>query len=80
MTHIRLDIEVLEVKGMLPNVNANDGDVGEEGVLVSSGCDLQTLGGGVVALREHRYFERPDGPDMIDIPATPSQNPGLQQW
>jgi len=34
---------------MLPNVNANDGDVGEERVLVSSGCDLQTLGGGVVA-------------------------------
>lgn len=34
---------------MLPDVNADDGGVGQEGVLVGSGDDLETLGLGVVA-------------------------------
>ena len=36
-THINLNIEVLQVKGVLPNVNAYDGDVGKERILVGSG-------------------------------------------
>jgi hypothetical protein len=78
MTYISLDVEVLEVEGMLPYVNADDRDMAEERILVSSGCDLQTLGGGVVALKEdHQLIERPNGP--INIQATPNRNPGYQQ-
>ena len=49
-THVSLDVEVLEVESVLPNVNANDGDVGQERVLVGGRCDLNDLGRGVVAL------------------------------
>jgi len=45
---IRLDILVLQVKGMLPNINSNDGLVGEERVLVSGSDDLELLGRFVV--------------------------------
>jgi hypothetical protein len=57
MTYISLDVEVLEVEGMLPDVNADDRDMAEERILVSSGCDLQTLGGGVVPLKEDQLIE-----------------------
>ena len=36
---------------MLPDIDTNDGDEGEERVLVSGGGDLETLGGGVQALQ-----------------------------
>ena len=36
---------------MLPDIDTNDGDEGEERVLVSGGGDLKTLGGGVQALQ-----------------------------
>lgn len=36
---------------MLPNVDTDDRDVGEEGILVGSSDDLDALVGGVVALR-----------------------------
>ena len=36
---------------MLPDIDTNDGDEGEERVLVSGGRDLETLGGGVQALQ-----------------------------
>lgn len=35
---------------MLPDINPDDGNVGKEGVLVSSGGDLKTLGDWVNAL------------------------------
>ena len=53
-THVSLDVEVLEVESVLPNVNANDGDVGQERVLVGSRRDLNDLGRGVVALQQSR--------------------------
>lgn len=34
VTHVSLDVEVLEVEGVLPDINTDDGDVGEERVLV----------------------------------------------
>jgi hypothetical protein len=79
MTYISLDVEILKVEGMLPNVNADDGDVGEEGILVSSSYDLQTLGGRIVALRKER--QQPEHSDTMekDIRAIPNQNPGSQQ-
>jgi len=45
---INLDVEILEVEGMLPDVNADDGDMAEERILVSGSYDLQALGGGTV--------------------------------
>ena len=36
---------------MLPDIDTNDGDEGEERVLVSGGGDLETLGGGVQTLQ-----------------------------
>ena len=49
-TNIGLDVLVLEVERMLPDINANDGGVGQERVLVSGGSDLKTFGAGVNAL------------------------------
>jgi hypothetical protein len=42
-TYISLDVLVLEVEGVLPNVDTNDGDQAEERVLVGSGRNLETL-------------------------------------
>ena len=49
-THVGLDVEVLEVERVLPDVDADDGDVGQERVLVGSRRQLKTLGGRVQAL------------------------------
>jgi hypothetical protein len=51
-THVSFDIEILEVEGMLPDIDADDGDMGQERILVGSGDDLQALGGGVQALHK----------------------------
>ena len=53
-TYVGLDVEVLEVEGVLPDVDANNGDVGQERVLVGSRRDLNDLGRGVVALQQSR--------------------------
>ena len=39
-THVGLNVEVLQVKGVLPDINADDGDVGKERILVESGDDF----------------------------------------
>ena len=49
-TYVDLDVEVLEVESVLPDVDADDGDVGQERVLVGRGRQLKTLGGRVQAL------------------------------
>ena len=49
-TYVGLDVEVLEVERVLPDVDTNDGDVGEERVLVRRRRDLNDLRGGVPAL------------------------------
>lgn len=49
-THINFDVEVLEVECMLPDVNTNDGDMGQERILVRRGDNLQSLAGGVQSL------------------------------
>jgi len=42
---IWFDVLVLQVEGMLPNVNSNDGFMGEERILVGCGDNLEFLGG-----------------------------------
>jgi hypothetical protein len=49
-THVGLHIEVLQVEGMLPNVNADYGNVSEKRILVGSRDNLQLFSGGVVTL------------------------------
>lgn len=49
-THINFDILVLEIKGVLPHIDTDDGDQVQEGVLVGSSGNLQTLRGGVKSL------------------------------
>ena len=49
-TYVSLDVEVLEVESVLPDVDADDGDMGQERVLVGRGRQLKTLGGRVQAL------------------------------
>jgi hypothetical protein len=39
-THVGLNVEVLQVKGVLPNVHADNGDVGKKRILVGSGDDF----------------------------------------
>lgn len=53
-THVGFDVEVLEVECVLPDVDADDGDVGQKGVLVGSSNDFQTLGRGVQTLRSKK--------------------------
>ena len=49
-THVDLDVEVLEVERVLPDIDTNDWDVRDERVLVRGRDDLKTLGHRVVAL------------------------------
>jgi hypothetical protein len=48
---VGLDVLVLEVEGVLPDVDSNDRSEGEERVLVGGGSDLELLGGRVVSLK-----------------------------
>jgi hypothetical protein len=41
MTYISLDVEILEVEGVLPNVNTDNGDEVQERILVGRGGDLK---------------------------------------
>lgn len=53
-THLGLDVEILKVKRMFPNVDADDGDVRQERILVGRRHDLERLALGVVTLhRSH---------------------------
>jgi len=77
MTYISLDVEILEVKSVLPDVDANDGDMGEERILVSRSYNLQTLGGGIVALGEGRQqLKRSDGMKTHEPAPTRTLNSG----
>ena len=59
-THIGLDVLVLEVERVLPDIDADDGDVSEERVLVSGGHDLKTLVRGVVSLHRRQTLDKND--------------------
>jgi len=50
-TDVDLDILVLEVECMLPDINTDDGSVGQEGVLVSCRDDLKAFGDRVNTLQ-----------------------------
>ena len=52
-THVSLNVEVLQVKGVLPNVNADDGNVRKERILVGSGDYFQFSGARIIALTNH---------------------------
>ena len=49
-TYVDLDVLVLEIEGMLPDVDTDDGDVSQKRVLVGGGRDLKSLGDGVDTL------------------------------
>jgi hypothetical protein len=51
-THIDLNVEVLEVERVLPDINANDRNMREERVLISRGSNLKTLSVGVKSLQQ----------------------------
>lgn len=52
-TYVSLDVEVLEIKRMLPDVDADDGDQVEERVLVGRSRNFKTLVGRVHSLYAH---------------------------
>jgi len=78
-TYISLDVEVLEVEGVFPDINTNDGDEMKEGILVGSGSDLKTLGLGINALRI-KFIFIPRTRTNNDVRASPSRSLGWQQW
>jgi hypothetical protein len=39
-THVDFHVEILQVEGVLPNINADDGDVGKKRILVGRGDNL----------------------------------------
>ena len=59
-THIGLDVLVLEVERVLPDIDADDGNVSEERVLVSGGHNLKTLVRGVVSLYRRQTSDKND--------------------
>lgn len=53
-THLDLDVEILKIKRVFPDIDTDDGDVRQERVLVGRRHDLECLALGVVALhRSH---------------------------
>lgn len=50
-TYVSLDVEVLEVESVFPDVDTNDGGKVQEGVLVWCGGDFEALGRGIDALK-----------------------------
>jgi len=54
LTYIGFDIEILEVKGVLPDINTNDRDMGKERILVSRRDNLETLCRRIEALQDGR--------------------------
>ena len=54
-THVGLDIEVLEVESVLPDIDADVGDEAEEGILVGGGSNLEALSLAVVTLSHLHY-------------------------
>ena len=61
-THVRLDVEVLQVEGMLPDINANEGDERQKRILVGRSSDLEALRRGVVSLVSKPVSESPSKP------------------
>jgi len=49
-SHISLDVEVLKIERMLPDINADNRNVGQERILVGCGGNLKSFGRGVVSL------------------------------
>jgi hypothetical protein len=49
-THVGLHIEILQIEGVFPNVDTNNGNVSKERILVSRGDNLQLASCGTVAL------------------------------
>jgi len=58
LAYVDLDVLVLEVESVLPDINADNGDKVEQRVLVGGGGNLQTLGGGVEALSSRKLIMR----------------------
>lgn len=72
---------------MLPNINADDGDVRQERVLVGRRHDLERLGLGVIALHHEdkktmvlRSTTNPLTTVDEHVRASPNRNPGWQPW
>lgn len=56
-TDVNFDVLVLKVKGMLPNINTDDGSVSEEWILVGSSDNFNCLGRRVETLKEYFKFD-----------------------
>ena len=52
VAYVGFNVLVLKVESVLPDVDTNDGYVGEERILVGSGGDLEAFGGNVVTLQD----------------------------
>jgi len=80
-TDVNFDVLVLKVKGMLPNINTDDGSVSEEWILVGSSDNFNCLGRRVETLKEYfkfdNYFSQKS---MKNIRANPIQILGFQPW
>ena len=51
-TDVNFDILVLKVEGVLPDINTDDGNMSEKGILVCSGYDFKSLGRRVETLKK----------------------------
>ena len=64
-TYVDLYVEILQVKGVFPNVNTDDGDMSEKRILVGCGDNLQFTTGWVKALTvtsgQSRHLSRNPG-------------------
>jgi hypothetical protein len=81
ITHINLNVKVLEIECMLPDVDPDDRDVSQKWVLVCGRDDLEALGRGVQTLRVKRrehYISLFD--KIINLQASPIRNLEYQRW
>lgn len=84
-THVSLDVLVLEVERVLPDIDANNGDMAEERVLVSRSSNLETLVRRVQSLHrihthQHHRFTTTTTRKQRNPRASPSRIPEYQQW
>ena len=75
MSHVGLYVLILEVERMLPDVNADDGQVREKRVLVRGRSDLELLGSLVQTLQNNQLRKLIRKSSSNGVRASPSQTP-----
>lgn len=80
-TYVDLDVEVLQVERVLPDIDADDGDKRQERVLVRGRRELEALRRRVVSLFQSLSRPYKNGKEDEDnARASPSQSPGCPRW